>query len=107
MADQSDTRQQGIEFGEFGETMDTLDYPIDHADLIAEHGDTELEYSDGTTTLEGILEPLQDEDQTYEDREELETMIKNMVGSDAVGREGYSDRGTSSDPEGDEDQESL
>lgn len=107
MTDQNDTRQQGIEFGAFEDTMESLDYPIDHADLVAQHGDAELELPDGTSSLEDVLDPLQDEDQTYHDAEELETMILNMVGDDAVGREGYSDRGTSTDPESDEDQETL
>ncbi|HET7323343.1 MAG TPA: DUF5789 family protein [Halococcus sp.] len=92
MADQNDTRQQGIEFGEFGETMDSLEYPIDHADLIEQHGDAELELPNGTSTLAEVLEPLQDEDQTYQDRDELETMILNMVGDEAIGRKNYSDR---------------
>jgi hypothetical protein len=33
-------------------------------------------------------------------------MIKNMFGDDAVGREDYSDRGTSTEPDSD-DEESL
>jgi hypothetical protein len=104
MADESDTRQHGVEFGEFGDRMDSLDYPIDHADLIEKHGDAELGLPDGTTSLEEVLEELQDEGQTYQDAEELETMILNMVGDEAVGREGYSDRGTSTEPDSDDEQ---
>lgn len=106
MADQNDTRQQGVEFGAFEDTMESLDYPVDHATLIERYGDAELELPNGTSTLEEALEPLQDEDQTYHDEDELETMILNMVGSDAVGREGYSDRGVSNESNRD-DEESL
>jgi hypothetical protein len=95
-----DSREQGVEFGEFEETMESLDYPIDHDELLDEHGDDELELSGETTTLSEVLEPVQDDDQTYETEEDLETMIMNMVGDDAVGREGYSDRGGSAESEG-------
>ena len=92
MADRSDTRQQGVEFGEFGKTMDSLDYPIDHDELIDQHGNAELELSNGTSSLAEVLEPLQDKEQIYRDAEELETMILNMVGDEAIGRKNYSDR---------------
>jgi hypothetical protein len=106
MSDQNENREQGVEFGEFGETMETLDYPVGHDELIADHGDAELELPNGATSLSSVLEPLQDEDQTYRDADELETMILNMVGDDAVGREGYSDRGVSNESNRD-DEDSL
>jgi hypothetical protein len=104
MANQNDTREQGVEFGELEETMVALDYPIDHDELIEQYGDIEIGAPGGTSTLAEMLEPLQDQEQTYHDANELETMIKNMVSEDAIGREGYSDRGTSADQD---DQESL
>ena len=104
MANEDETRQQGIEFGAFGDRMDSFDYPIDHDTLVAEHGDAELGLPNGSATLEEVLAPLQDEDQTYQDAEELETMILNTVGDEAVGREGYSDRGTSTEPDSDDEQ---
>lgn len=113
MSDQDETRQQGVEFGEFGETMGSLDYPVEHSDLVAEHGDAELELPNGTTTVGDVLEPLQDEEQTYHDEEELETMIMNMVDEDAIGRENYSDRDSSGigeepdDGESDDEDKSL
>src|SRR5699024_8540477 len=60
-----ETRQQGVEFGEFGEKMRSLDYPIDNDELLAEYGDAELELPSGTETLDEILAPLQDDEQTY------------------------------------------
>ncbi|WP_160134470.1 DUF5789 family protein [Halococcus salsus] len=114
MSDTDETRQQGIEFGEFEETMESLDYPVEHSDLVADHGDAELELPNGDATLEEVLEPLQDEEQTYQDKEELETMIMNMVGDDAIGRENYSDRdsaGIGEEPDegedGDDEEQSL
>ena len=103
---EDDTREQGVEFGEFEGTMESLDYPIDNDELLDQHGDAELELPNGTATLSEVLDPLQDDEQTYESEEDLETMILNMVGDDAVGREGYSDRGDEPQ-EGDDEPESL
>ena len=81
--------------------------------LVAEHGDAELGLPNGTTTVGDVLEPLQDEEQTYHDKEELETMIMNMVDEDAIGRENYSDRDSSGigeepdDGESDDEDKSL
>ena len=95
MSDTDETRQQGVEFGEFEETMESLDYPIDNSDVVSEHGDAEIELPNGTTTVGDVLGPLQDDEQTYEDKEDLETMLMNMVDEDAIGRENYSDRDSS------------
>ncbi|WP_336345331.1 DUF5789 family protein [Halalkalicoccus ordinarius] len=106
--DGDESREQGVEFGEFEETMeDEIDYPIDHDELVEQHGDAELELSGETTTLKEILSPLEDNEQTYEDAGSLETMVMNMVGDDAVGREGYSDRGDEAQGAEDEEQESF
>lgn len=94
-----DSREQGVEFGEFEQTMEEIDYPIDNEELLEQYGDAELELSGEPTTLSEVLEPVQDDEQTYENEEDLETMIMNMVGDDAVGREGYSDRGGSAESE--------
>lgn len=104
--DDDESREQGVEFGEFEETMEEIDYPIDNDELIEQHGDEELELSGESTTLEEVLAPLQDNDQTYEDAGDLETMVMNMVGDDAVGREGYSDRGGSAESEDMEEERS-
>jgi hypothetical protein len=101
MTDEDDTRQHGVEFGAFGDRMDSFDYPLDHETLLDEHGDAEIGLPDGETRLDELLAPLQDEEQTYQGPEELETMILNLVGDDAIGRENYSDRGTSTVTDGD------
>ncbi|WP_192928046.1 DUF5789 family protein [Halococcus salsus] len=85
-------RRQGIEFGEFSDSMASLNYPVNHDDLLRQHGDAELHLPTGTTTLREVLGTLQDEDHTYRDEEELKTMIVNTVGDGAIGRKNYSDR---------------
>ncbi|MFC4987016.1 MULTISPECIES: DUF5789 family protein [Saliphagus] len=91
--DGEESREQGVEFGGFEETIeDDIDYPIDNDELIEQYGDAEFELGDETTTLAEILEPLQDDDQTYQDAGDIETMIMNFVGDDAIGRKNYSDR---------------
>lgn len=85
-------RRQGIEFGEFNDSVSSLNYPINNGDLLSQHGDTELHLSTGTTTLWEVLGTLQDEDHTYRDEKELETMIVGIVGDGAIGRKNYSDR---------------
>ncbi len=105
MSNEEDNREQGIELGEFEGTIDSIDYPVDHDELVEHHGDAELELPDGTSTLAEVLAPLQDNDQTYQDADELETMLMNLVGDDAIAREGYSDRGdTPEQAEEDEDE---
>ncbi|WP_336362685.1 DUF5789 family protein [Halalkalicoccus salilacus] len=105
--DDDESREQGVEFGEFEETMEEIDYPIDHDELVEQHGDAELELSGETTTLEEVLSPLEDNDQTYQDAGSLETMVMNMVSDEAIGREGYSDRGDEAQGAEDAEQESF
>lgn len=111
-----DNREQGIEFGGLKEKLASHDYPASGEELLAAYGDAELGLPEGSKTLRDILgkrESEQDgnEDLQYESAEEVEQSIFNMVGSDAVGREDYSDRGPSQQEElveGEErDQESF
>lgn len=86
-----DSREQGIEFGALAEDLENETYPLSHEQLLAEYGDRELELTDGETT---VSEVLQAENETeYEDAESVRQAIFTMVGDDAIGREGYSDRG--------------
>ena len=90
MSDNDESRQLGVELGDLEDELDELDYPVDNDELLESHGNAELELPDGTTTLEEVLGSM--EDQTYQDAEEVEAMIMNMVGDEAIGRKGYSDR---------------
>ena len=109
MTDEPQNREQGVEFGDLAEKLESHDYPATASELVADYGDHELELPNGEETFAEALGPLADSDdeETYESAEEVRQTVLNMVGSEAVGREGYSDRGTSTDPESDEDQESL
>lgn len=93
MSDEPGTREQGIEFGDFEDTLDEITYPISTAELLTHYGGETLELPSGTATIESVLSPYEGEQ--FEEKEALRQAIFTMVGDDAVGREGYSDRGGS------------
>ncbi|WP_224447799.1 DUF5789 family protein [Haloprofundus salilacus] len=89
-----DSRELGVEFGELEPELESHDYPTTTEELVDEYGDYELELSDETRTFSEVMEPYQEEmDQDFEDAEEVKQAVLNMVGSEAVGRQRYSDRG--------------
>jgi hypothetical protein len=99
-----DTREQGIEFGRLQEELATHDYPTTGDELLDAYGDFELELPGGSATFREILgkrrsEDGGDDDIQYESADDVHQSIHNMVGSDAVGREDYTDRGGSSPAE--------
>jgi hypothetical protein len=85
-----DERTQGIEFGDLADDLESHDYPADAAELRDAYGDRTLEIPNGETTFGDAL--LVD-DQTFESADEVEQAVLNGIGSEAVGNEGYSDRG--------------
>lgn len=99
MSADDDEREHGIEFGDLSEALERLEYPASLEDVRREVGDHDLEVPDGTTTVSEALDGLQGE--TFDSPEAVLEAVKNMIGGEAVGRQGYSDRG---DPEGDEGQ---
>lgn len=95
-----DTRKLGVEFGELTEELASHDYPATGEELVAAYGDYELDLPGGSETFREILgkrrsETGDDEDIRFESADEVQQSVLNMVDSDAVGREGYSDRGGS------------
>ena len=104
--EEGDTRHQGVEFGDLDEKLESIDYPVSLDELLAEHGDAELDLSGETRTLEKLLEPF--EDDTYESADEVRQSILTMVDDEAIGRKNYSDR-SGDDPgeETEEDDESF
>lgn len=107
MTDQTDTREQGVEFGALADELDSHEYPATAGELVDAYGDHELELPNGQQTFGDVLGPLEaQDDERYESAEEVRQMVLNMVADEAVGREGYSDRGTSTEPNSD-DQQSL
>lgn len=91
--DTEDSREQGVELGSLADELEGHDYPTTTDKLLDEYGDAELELSGDTHTLQEVLGGMGNEDQEYESAEDVRQMIYNMVGEDAVGRKGYSDRG--------------
>ncbi len=89
--DSDDTREQGIEFGELIEDLEDESYPLSHETLLTRYGDHELGLFDDQVPLREVLSAEQE--QEYEDVESVRQAVFNMVGDEAVGREGYSDRG--------------
>lgn len=99
-------REMGIELGDFNDDLESHEYPASTDELIEAYGDHELGLPRGTETVREALEPAASE--TYESAEEVRQMIYTMVGSEAVGREDYSDRGSAPDNvEGESDEQTL
>jgi len=93
-----DSREQGVEFGDLDRALETHDYPTTRDELVDEYGDHELELGGGSETFGAVLDRLgaetgDDETQRFEDAEEVRQTVFNLVGSDAIGRENYTDRG--------------
>ncbi|GAA0247886.1 hypothetical protein ACFFQF_06515 [Haladaptatus pallidirubidus] len=104
MADRD--REMGVELGELSDELDEHDYPASSDDLVEEYGDYEIEYPNGSERFEEVIGPL---NETYESADDVRQSIFNMVDSEAVGRQRYTDRGAGAaeNPEEDPDQESF
>jgi len=99
-SDGDDSHEMGIDFGELDDELANIDYPITREALLDEYGDYEIETSGGSETVQSILggqemETEGSETHEYDSADAVHQSIFNMVGSEAVGREGYSDRGGS------------
>lgn len=111
MADDSESREQGVELGDLDDDLATHDYPATAQELLDAYGEREIDLVDGTKRFGVVLAPYihetEGEDQeTFDSAEEVRTAVLNLVGSDAVGREEYSDRGLEID-DSTRDEESL
>ena len=99
--DNSDTRDEGVEFGSLAKELEDEEYPIGKDELLETYGDEEIVLQDDTQTLREILGPLgQDE---FESADDVHQSVMNMVGDEAVGRKNYSDRGDTPDVEREEE----
>ncbi|ELY98656.1 DUF5789 family protein [Natrialba asiatica] len=86
----NDNRELGVELGDLGDDLESLEYPIGHDELLEKFGDEELEMGEETTTLEDVIGPLNEDE--YESADAVEGAIMNMVSDEAIGRKNYSDR---------------
>jgi len=92
------SRTHGVEFGELGTELETHEYPTTAETLLEEYGDHELELPSGEESFEEVLGPYTDDpDQQFNDADEVRQAVLNMVGDEAVGEKGYSDRGLEQD----------
>lgn len=89
--DPDDTREHGIEFGALADDLDDESYPIAQETLLERYGDHELDLVGETVPLGEVLST--EREREYENAEGVRQAVLNMVGSEAVGREEYSDRG--------------
>lgn len=89
------SRESGVELGALSEKLDGHSYPTSTDELLAEYGDHEIELPNGSETFAQVLEPMADE--SFDSADAVRQAIFNMVGAEAVGRKGYSDRGGASE----------
>ncbi len=80
----------GLDFGDLEPALEDESYPLTNEELLAAHGDGEIEHAGGTVSLASVLD-TQDE-QSYESADEVKQSVLNMVGDEAIGRKFYSDR---------------
>lgn len=85
------------------ETFSTQTFPMTTEEVIEEYGEMELELPNGNNNLGDVLSRCPDEE--YEDPEAALEAAYGMLGEEAIGRKGYSDR----DPRapGEQDSEPL
>jgi hypothetical protein len=95
----ADDRELGIDFGTLDAELERIDYPVTTEALVDDYGDRTLEFESGKTTLAAALTRLGD--QTFESRDAVREALYAAVGEEAVGRTGYTDRGTGTPADGD------
>lgn len=93
--DGDDSRSQGIELGDLDEALKSHDYPTTATALVDEYGDYEISLPGGSQTVEEVLGLYEEEAQEFADADAVRRAIHNLVGTEAVGRDRYSDRGGS------------
>jgi hypothetical protein len=79
-----------MKFNGTGEMIDALDFPTTTDEIIAEHGDHELELQRGTERVGEVLDRLATEE--FDTPEQVRLSVRSAVGHKAIGRRFYSDR---------------
>ena len=72
------------------DSFETHTFPSTTDELIEAYGEMEIELPNGANTLGEVLSRLPDE--RYESSEEALEAAYSMLGEEAIGRKGYSDR---------------
>jgi hypothetical protein len=94
-------REQGVELGALGDELETHDYPVSSSELVEAHGDFEIGLPGGSQVLSEVLGLLGESGKEFERPDDVRRAIHSLVGSEAVGRQRYSDRGGSTPDEND------
>ncbi|NHN61162.1 hypothetical protein G9466_19055 [Halorussus sp. JP-T4] len=81
----------GVEFGELADRIDGHDYPATTGEIADAYGEYEVEYAGGSESLAALLGPIDD---TCDSPAAVRQAVLNAVGGGAVGRRGYTDRGS-------------
>ncbi|MES3161135.1 MAG: hypothetical protein PPP55_06145 [Halorubrum sp.] len=69
-------------------------YPVAFSTVVEECGEAVVEFPNGETTpLVEVLELVEDEPEVFHSEAELEKFVTSLLPEDAVGRQGYDDRG--------------
>jgi len=79
-----------MKFNDTGEMIDALEFPITTDEIIADHGEHELELQRGTEQVGEVLERLGTEE--FDSPEAVRLSVRSAVGHKAIGRRFYSDR---------------
>jgi len=90
----------GVEFGGLIEELEGESFPMGKAELLGAYGDWEIGMENHTTTLAELIEPLGEDE--FEDPRAVHGSVITMTSDEAVGREGYSDRGGQARDEADD-----
>jgi hypothetical protein len=72
------------------ESFETHTFPTTTGELIDAHGNVEIQFPNGSTTLGEVLGRLPGEE--LETQEDAMMTIYGVLGEEAIGRKGYSDR---------------
>ena len=85
---------EGVDFSDVNPIFEDLSYPITTEELMAEHGDLELDRTNADPiSIRELFEYMGDD--TFESEEQLRQMIMSQMPRDSAGRTNYSDRGGS------------
>ena len=83
-------RAVGLDFGDLEGALDGHEFPSTGRELIEAHGDHRIGHQRGSVRFGEVMEPVAGE--TYDSPGAVHQAVLNVIGEEAVGREGYSDR---------------
>lgn len=83
-------RVAGVDFGDLDDALAGHDFPATCRELIESCGDERIEHQRGGERFGDLMEPLSGE--TFDSPGAVHQAVLGVIGEEAVGREGYSDR---------------